>query len=712
MRPLRPASSFWGVDPVASAPRLTYPSPIAAPYWSSAVFVGAAGIPALQGYMSTQPLHVLWSFPLALGQVNADQVAALQYGLQAVSYLPAAASVGTSLNATLGSLATTQVSLSCGLVTTLPSFVATDDAVLRALSLLFVSLAVLGAVVVLLGARLVAEHRRAEFAMMRARGASARQVGAIALAGGAAAVLPAAAVAVAAAIAVTPGPASWLSWWLAGLITVAALAGTPVLAVWAHRARRRTTSTVRDAGGRRRAAVARRWVGDAALACGAAGGLVVLRQQGLPAAGGTDLFTSAAPVLAAIPVALLIMRAYPVVLRQLTRLAGRRRGVVLVVGFARGSAAARGGTLPAFALVLAFAVIAFAAMARGAVARAEVSASWQVAGADAVVTAPDVGPGITPAAERMITGVPGTRRSAVISVLTGTSDQGVLVQVVVLDPRQYTDMTAGTPAPAFPAAALARPQAGGGGRAEPVPVLISPAARALVGARGGLSVAGHRLAFRVAGAVAAVTGGPAGTQFVVLPRWALGRQAPAPTVLALTGPRLDEAALLHTVRQDVPGAQVTLRSRLLAAISGAPLPHGGFVTFAQGAAAAGAFGLLVLILMLVLSARSRELTMTRLAMMGLAPAQSRRITAVETVPAVAATAVGGTVCAVVLVPLVGPALDLAAFTGMPVTVPLRADPVALAAAAAGLLLLAGLTLTIQNKLASSRGATQALRVGE
>ncbi len=52
------------------------------------------------------------------------------------------------------------VSLSSGLTVLLPAFVATDDAVQRALSLLFVSLAVIGAVVVLLGARLVTEHRR------------------------------------------------------------------------------------------------------------------------------------------------------------------------------------------------------------------------------------------------------------------------------------------------------------------------------------------------------------------------------------------------------------------------------------------------------------------------------------------------------------------------------------------------------------------------
>jgi len=120
----------------------------------------------------------------------------------------------------------------------------------------------------------------------------------------------------------------------------------------------------------------------------------------------------------------------------------------------------------------------------------------------------------------------------------------------------------------------------------------------------------------------------------------------------------------------------------------------------------------VLALTLVLTARSREMTLARLATMGLGPAQSRRITAVETLPAIAAAAVGGAVCALALVPLVGPAVDLAAFTGMPVTVPLHANLVAIVATAAGLVLLAWLTLAVQYRLARGRGTAQALRVGE
>ncbi len=330
-----------------------------------------------------------------------------------------------------------------------------------------------------------------------------------------------------------------------------------------------------------------------------------------------DLFTSAAPVLVAIPVALLVMRAYPVLLRQLTRLARRRRGVVLLVGFARGRAAAQAGVLPAFALVLAFAVIAFAGMARSAVARADVAASWQVAGADAVVTAPAVGPGITPAAQREITAVPGVRRWAAVAVAPGTSGQGLQLPVVIVDPASTR------PWPPRPRARRSRPRrwpgpAAGATSASPssastVPALISPAGRVILGPHSGLYVAGRQLRIRVAGTVSASRAGRQAPSSRSLPRWALGAQAPAPTVLALTGPRLDQAALVRAAKRAVPGAQVTLRSRVLAAIAGAPLPHGGFVTFAQGAAAAAGFSLLVVLLTLVLGARSRELTLARLA---------------------------------------------------------------------------------------------------
>jgi putative ABC transport system permease protein len=243
-------------------------------------------------------------------------------------------------------------------------------------------------------------------------------------------------------------------------------------------------------------------------------------------------------------------------------------------------------------------------------------------------------------------------------------------------------------------------------------VLVSAAGRAMLGQGSVLYVAGRELRLHIVGSPASMVGVPPGSQVVVVPSWALAGRVPQPTVIAITGRRLDAAALRRVTARAVPGAQVTVRAQLLAAIAGSPLPHGGFVTFAQGAAAAAAFSLLILLLMLVLSARSREVTLARLITMGLGRAQSRRIGAVENVPPILAAALGGTVCALVLVPLVGPAVNLAAFTGRPVSVPLRADPAALVIAVGGLLLLAALTLAVQDTLARRLGPGQTLRVGE
>ena len=721
VRPVRPASAFWTVDPMAAAPQLTQLCTDCTPFLTTAAFVGPAEMEAVQAQLSAEPLHLLWSFPLDLRSVTADQAAGLQRQLQALSFLPALSSVSASVSSSGGSAslngqqaATSSpiaVTLSTGLTSVLPAFVATDDAVQRALSLLFVSLAVIAAVVVLLGARLVTVHRDREFTMMRARGASLRQLSLVALRGGAVVVLPAAAAGVAAAVAVTPGPASWLSWWLAGAITAVALAGPPALAAWRHRARRGAARAGAASQSPRRLAAARRWVADVTLVCAAVGGLVILRQQGLPPPGSIDLFTAAAPVLVAIPAALLVMRGYPFVLRLLTRVTRRRRGVVMIVGLARSSAAAQAGVLPAFALVLAFSVAAFAGMARSAVAAANVAASWRTAGADATVTAPEVGPGITPAALRAIAGVPGVQRTAAVAVATATSGQGYNLPVAIVDPRSYAALTAATPLPPFRAGALARAGVPGTSAAR-VPVLVSPSARDIVHNGSSLYVAGRTLRVQVAGHPDSFLGVPSGGLFAVLPQWALGAQAPPATAAAVVGQHVNTAALVATAHRAVPGSHVTLRSQVLAGIAGAPLPHGGFVTFAQGAGAAAGLSLLVLALTLVLSARSREMTLARLATMGLGPAQSRRITVVETLPAILAAAVGGAACALALVPLVGPSVNLAAFTGTPVVVPLHANVMAIAAIAAGLIVLAWVTLAGQSRLARGRGTTQALRVGE
>ncbi len=122
--------------------------------------------------------------------------------------------------------------------------------------------------------------------------------------------------------------------------------------------------------------------------------------------------------------------------------------------------------------------------------------------------------------------------------------------------------------------------------------------------------------------------------------------------------------------------------------------------------------MLSLLLALVLGARSRDLTQARLATMGISRRQARLLGVVESVPAILVAAAGGIASAAALTPLLAPAISLAAFTGAGIGAPFRANPLALAGSAAGLVALAAATIIIQVALASRRGPARALRVGE
>jgi putative ABC transport system permease protein len=697
-------TAFWSIDPTTAAPLLITGGPQALAYWTAAAFVGPGELSALQaGRFDTGTMTLEWDFPMRLTGVTAGQAATLQSHLTA-----AITGAGTLVDSTHGN--PTNVSISTGLTTDLASFISADAAVGGLLSLLFVSLTIIGAVVVLLGARLLTEHRDGEFALMRARGAALRQLAGLALRAGALVVLPAAIIAAAMALAVTPGPADSLGWWLAGLTVIVALAGPPLIAVRRHAAGRRP-GPQGSPGSPSRRARARRLVAEATLICAAVGGLVLLKRQGLP--GGTNLYLSAAPALVAIPVAVLVVRCYPVVLRALLRLAVARRGVTSYVGLARSARTSLTAILPAFALVLALTVIAFGAMVRDAVLRGEVAASWQQTGADAVVGSIGSGISLSTQAQRAIAAVPGVKRAATILETQGAIGPpgfNTTVNVAVLDPVRFAAVLADTPAPAFPASALARPH--GGAQAGLVPVLASPAAVILLRATPIATIGLHTVRVRVAGVISSTPAMPVPGPFLVFPQWAEGPDQPPPNVMFLAGPHLDARALLATAQRTAPAVTVTLRSAVLAGLRAAPLPDAGYVAFAEGAAAAAGFSVLILMLTLVLGARSRELTLARLSTMGLSPAQARRLVVVETLPSVLAATVGGVACAWALAPLVGPALNLSVFTGYSLSVPVRADLGALAITAAGLIVLTLATLAVQSAVARRRGVGRALRVGD
>ena len=717
IRPVDPGSAFWTEDPAAIQPELIQRSTSQAAHWDGAVLIGAAGLTSVETALNTSEMLLTWEIPAALGRLTADQASAVSTGIGSLASSGFVISGGTRIRAGDQTCPTVCPNTSPPVTMTVNSqipavlspFIAADNAVAPVLALLYVSLAVLGAVVVLLGARLVAQRRAAEFTLMRARGASLRQLAWLVLRPSAVIAVIAGAAAAVLAISLTPGQGDRLGWWLAGVTIAVTLVGPVLISVLPQRvAAPATGRPVRRASGRTRAT--RRIVLEAALVAASVGGLVVLRNQGL-SAGNMTLFPAAAPVLVAIPVAVIVLRCYPPAARALARIAGRSRGVAAFVGLARATRTPPGAGLPAFALVLVLSMVAFAAMISTSVTRGQVAQSWRQVGADAVIEAPN-GQAFPPGLQRQIAALPGVSATAtgVVYGATLTATGGELTAVFV-SPAQYAAVTDQAPGARLPLAALSgtRHASAQGG----VPAVATAAAAGLVGTQPAqISLGSQTMTIQVTGRISGVPGIGA-TNVALLPVAALGPPPrPTPSLMLVDGSGLDAARLRADVSHGLPGGTVTLRSTALAAITGAPVPRAAQVALAQGMAAAAGFGALVLLLSLVLTARTRDMTLARLATMGMRRWQAQLVLAAETLPQVVAAAVGGIACAWLLVPLVGPSVNLEAFTQVGPGVAVVPAPGPLVASAIGLVLAALLVLAAQAVVSYRRGSARALRIDD
>ena len=454
IRPVHQAAEFWTGDPAVTRPTLVQGAPNKPAHWAGALFIGAGGLPAAVSGLNASLMLLTWEVPAALDRLTAGQADGLRASINGLTtsglviggnqmqISSNAGQLSCAPNCPATTIPPVSVSVSSQIPAILTPFITADNAVAPVLGLLYVSLAIMGAVVVLLGAGLVAQRRAAEFTLMRARGAALHQLAWLVLRASAVIAVVAGAAAAALASWLTPGGGNSLSWWLAGVTVAVTLAGPVLLSVVPQRvATPATGRPVSPASARRRAT--RRIVLEVALVAAAIGGLIVLRKQGL-SSGNPALFPSAAPVLLAIPVAVVVLRCYPPAARGLARIAGQSRGVVAFVGLARASRTPPGAALPAFALVLVLTMVAFPAMISASVTRGQVAESWRQVGADAIIDA-HAGQEIPPALERQIAALPGVTATAIAAVSGASLPDGQELTAVFVDPAQYAAVTGPAP---------------------------------------------------------------------------------------------------------------------------------------------------------------------------------------------------------------------------------------------------------------------------
>jgi putative ABC transport system permease protein len=693
--PAHPGAAFWQSDPLLPAPRLV---PTETGTFLDGAFIADLGeLGLLQQALGPGQLSFQWVLPIDLAGLSGQGQGLFDQVNQITNTTPAL----TGNLAPMGSALTA----SSGLLQPLAVFLQAMDGVADLLRILYVGLSVAGAVVLLLAARTIAARRSAELAVLRARGASLWQLFARGALGAAVACVPAAALAWVIAAVLFPGdaPAGLAAWWPGIATVVVAVAGPGAVAAWQQRLPRRSRARPRRW----------RWVPrvviEVTVCAAAVGGIEIFRAQ----AGATGLYASAAPVLIAVPAVIVILRVYQWVVRGLARAAARQRGLTGFLGLTRAALASGTRVLPAMTLVLLLIMAAFTGMVRGAVTHGDTAVSWQETGADAVVTAPGAA-GLSPAAVRAVTAVPGVQHAAAALLLpVELANAGQVVTAIAVDPAGYAALVGSTEGfAAVRPALLAQPPG-----QSAVPVLASPqAARAfrqpandLIDAQQGLPA----LRVRVAGVLPSTPAVPAGGGFIVLPLSAIhGPSVPRVNLMLLTGPSIDVAKLRAAVHATVPGANaatVSVRSQALQELTQAPVQLGTFSLFTLALGYAAALALAVLLLELALSATDREVTLARLATMGLAEGQRVRLVVLELVPALAATAVAAVACAVALPRIVGQEINLSVFTQSQSSPPLRVDLASVLLPLAGLLVVAAVALAHEIRAGRGRGVAVTMR---
>jgi putative ABC transport system permease protein len=711
VRPAHISNTFWQADVTALAPSLTSGGKSPS-YWVGAVFADADQLDVLQASFRTAVL-MTWEFPLALGNINADQVQTLANRLNNMSLaLP-------TLSGEMAAAAN-DITFSTGLQQPVEVFVATQTSVLAVLLVLFVSVIVVGAAVIVLAARMIADRRDDDLVMLRARGASARQV-AVMLAGGTIlAAVPAAALGVLLARVVVSGAgtqaggSATVGWILAAAVTVLAMIATPLTGLWRHRrpgpARNPALVMTADVGtgrvrDRRTGSRAMRRIVAELTACGIAiAGVVVLHGQGVPANGGTNWFLTLAPILVAIPAAVIILRVYPLAIAVLIMVFKKRASATSYIALATSARSSLASTGPAFTLILALTLTAFAGMVSSAIGAGQVAASWQATGADAVINTAQVAVPATPPVERAIAAVPGVQHETAVWNTSWFTQSGDTIAVSAVDPAKYAALTAATPFPAVASGKLT-------GSGSVFDVLASPAAAAALGS-GTVQLSSIArvgpIEIHIVGTVASTPAQTGGGLFILMPLRTLPGFAgtPIPNVVLVTG-NVDHARLAAVGARELPGSSITFRSIVLASLQDSPLQHGAVLLMLLAVFAAAGFGLLNLVLGLAVGATERDLTFARLNVMG--HAHGSRLAITETLPAVLAAAVGGLACALILPSLIAGALDLSVFTNSSASVTLTPDFVSLGLPAVAMIVLAVAALTVQTRIARRRGTSGMLR---
>ncbi|PVZ93683.1 hypothetical protein DDQ50_07705 [Amnibacterium flavum] len=564
-----------------------------------------------------------------------------------------------------------------------------------------------GAVTLFLTARLLVLRRERDVAWERARGASLLSVALTSFVESL--LLAAVGVAAGAALLLALGASSDLmSLAVVLLVGVAAPVLQTVIgasAVW-RAPRGKVAQAGRDARRRARRLVAEALVVVVTVAAGAA---LFSRGFGRSAGGTPDLLIGALPLLVALTASLLILRLQLPAVRFLAALARRSKGAAGIV--AASQAEASRPALPLMALTVAFALAIGGATLVQTIDAGEVDASWQRVGADARVDGSITDDEI--ASARAADGV--TAAGAAAS-LPGTPLEGgsgtTIATVLAIDPG-YCDVLSRLPRSAHGTAADLCGKLASGGSDDAVPVMADEVlAERLTAETLELSVEDQVVPIRIVGTTSAGPNGYDKGPFLFVDRTALAEASGVNLTvdtLLLMGDGADAAG---EATAGSSGSTLTSRTAWLADQRTSALPSGVVGGFVTSVGALLVLGMIALATATIAGGQARSRTLSLLRTLGLPRRTGWLLVAVETVPLLVASLLGGIAASIVAVLLIAPRLGLGALTGGTGDPPIASTlPATIAAIGAAVIVL--LVTTVAERIAYRRERlSETLRVGD
>lgn len=628
---------------------------------------------------------------------------------------------------------------------------------LATLGILGVGLAALG-----LLAALIADRRRGTVTLLRSRGASKGQLAVARLVEGLLICIPGVLLGLLAANLIIDARSS--SWSLraaaaTGLLTVVLLLGAAAGNIM-PRLGALLGSRTWTLGG----LSLRRVIIETVVVIIAAVGIFLLRQRGLDTdpegegLGGFDPFLTAVPVLLALAAGIALLRLYPYPVRFLAWLARRLRGTVLFMGLRRMAYQSTAANLPLLVLLLAVGVSVFTSIVAFSVDQARIDLSWTEVRADYRLDGSE-GTGATiPNVD--LTGVEGVEaearefqtRDALLSqeglqdAEWRTSGDVPAFTMLAIEPNAYAAITSETAiAYDYPPELLEAQSGTGIGTIEnPIPAIVPSTwpeevvELPEIGAVMHFKVSADQLSGAPSVFVRVVASRPthpglSGNAPFVITRWdameaAINAQHARPllpTTIYLGGENVEneaiqtaiaEQALSETLsgfgRDSVLGISIESRQDFLTELRDAPLARGLTNSFRLSVALAAIYAGLVVIVALVLTARERSRDLGYLRTLGLDSRQALGMTLTETIPGVLLACGLGVPLGIAIARLAEPGLDLRAFVGPDVPIAVLVDRPTAIAVAAGLALVALLSVAVFSLLARRIQLGEVLRVGE